>query len=66
MKSLIDQLVRDRSKIWGASRELQIDSYMTGRQGIHVYVSGNKITIELTDGNSVWFGEIPLPRDYRK
>jgi hypothetical protein len=46
---------------WQGPRELQIDSYMTGREGVHAFVNAKAIHLEYTDGGYCWALLLPVP-----
>lgn len=46
--------------------ELQIDSYMTGREGVSTYVLHGKVELEYTDGINRWKLTLPVPTGKNK
>lgn len=46
---------------WEGPWSLQIDSYMTDKEGVHAHVIAGKIKLEYTDGGDRWNLELPVP-----
>lgn len=51
-----------RQPLWEGPWDLQIDSYMTGRQGVVSHVAAGVIQLEYTDGSSRWKLQLPVPK----
>lgn len=53
-------------KEWQGPWQLQIDSYMTGREGVHANIIGKEVKIEYTNGADRWTLALPVPTDRDK
>jgi hypothetical protein len=51
---------------WQGPWELQIDSCMTGREGVHAFVNAKAIHLEYTDGGYRWKLLLPVPTKRNK